>query len=145
MPLLTDRLACSLFMRIGNNAQLGAALRLWIHAWGERSAGSLPNDRRWLADVAKLSDRWSSEAEVVLHGFILCSDGRLYHPTICEIAKRRFAQLQGRQRGAALSRRRHEAKRIENRRKNARRIASLSTAAIGERLMTRRTTPGEDD
>jgi len=131
MPLLTDRLAHSMFVRIASNAELGAALRLWVQAWGERPSGSVPNDPRWLADVTKLGDRWSSHAEVVLRGFVACSDGRLYHPVICEIAKNRFEQLKGRRRGAALSRRRQEAKRIENRRKNAsRRLAvSLATAA----------------
>jgi hypothetical protein len=112
MPLDTDRLARSIFMRVASNEQLGAALRLWIQAWGERPAGSVPDDRRWLADVTKLGDRWSSESEVVLHGFVACNDGRLYHPVICEIAKKRFDQLKGRQRGAALSRQRQEAKRI---------------------------------
>ena len=48
----------------------------------------------------------------MLHGFVACNDGRLYHPVICEIAKKRFEQLQGRQRGAALSRGRQKAKRI---------------------------------
>jgi Protein of unknown function (DUF1376) len=112
MPLYTDRLARSVFMHTATNEQLGAAFRLWIQAWGERPAGSVPNDRRWLADVTKLGDCWSAHAEVVLHGFVACNDGRLYHPVICEIAKKRFEQLQGRQRGAALSRRRQEAKRI---------------------------------
>jgi Protein of unknown function (DUF1376) len=113
LPLDTDRLARSIFMRIANNEQLGAAFRLWLLAWGENPAGSLPNDDRWLSDAAKIDRQfWSCEAAVVLHGFIACNDGRLYHPVICEIAKRRFAQLQGRQRGAALSRRRQEAKRI---------------------------------
>ena len=129
MPLLTDRLTRSMFLRIANNEQVGAALRLWIHAWGERPAGSVPNDRRWLADVTKLGDRWSSHAEVVLHGFVACNDGRLYHPLICELARKRFDQLQGRQRGAALSRRRQAAKRMENRRRaERRRAASLATA-----------------
>jgi hypothetical protein len=129
MPLLTDRLTRSVFMRITSNAELGAALRLWVQAWGERPSGSVPNDPRWLADVSKLGDRWSSHAEVVLRGFVTCSDGRLYHKVICEIARRRFEQLKGRQRGAALSRRRQEAKRIENRRKNARRLAASMSAA----------------
>ena len=48
----------------------------------------------------------------MLHGFQLCNDGRCYHRYLCELAKKRFEQLQGRQRGAALSRRRQEAKRI---------------------------------
>jgi hypothetical protein len=117
MPLDTDRLARSIFMRIANNEQLGAAFRLWLLAWGEKPAGSLPNDDRWLSDAAKIDrQRWSCQADVVLHGFVACHDGRLYHSVICEIAKKRFEQLQGRQRGAALSRQRQQAKR-ENRRK----------------------------
>jgi hypothetical protein len=126
MPLDTNRLARSMFMRIANNEQLGAAFRLWLLAWGEKPAGSLPNDDRWLSDAAKIDrQRWSSEASVVLHGFIACNDGRLYHPVICEIAKKRFDQLQGRQRGAALSRKRQLAKRIARERY----LAAKRTAA----------------
>jgi xanthine dehydrogenase iron-sulfur cluster and FAD-binding subunit A len=73
----------------------------------------------------------ASEAEVVLHGFVACSDGRLYHPVICEIARKRYDQLQGRQRGAALSRRRQAAKRTARER-------SLAAKRIGvSRLETR--------
>src|SRR5260370_37909041 len=87
MPLFTDRFARSLFMRVANNEQLGAAFRLWLLAWGEKPAGSLPNNDRWLSDAAKIDrQRWSSQAEVVLHGFVACDDGRLYHPVICVIA-----------------------------------------------------------
>ena len=126
LPLDTDRLARSPFMRIASNEQLGATFRLWLLAWGEQPAGSLPNDDRWLSDAAKIDrQRWSSEAKVVLHGFVACNDGRLYHPVICEIAKKRFEQLRGRQRGAALSRRRQEAKRIARERY----LAAKRTAA----------------
>src|SRR5262244_2753317 len=80
MPLLTDRLARSMFMRIASNEQLGAAFRLWLLAWSEKPAGSLPSDDRWLSGAAKIDpQRWSSHAEVVLHGFVACNDGRLYH------------------------------------------------------------------
>jgi hypothetical protein len=129
MPLHTERLARSVFLRIGTNEQVGAALRLWVQAWGERPSGSVPNDRRWLADVTKLGDRWSSHAEVVLHCFVACSDGRLYHPVICDIAKKRFEQLRGRQRGAALSRRRQEAKRENRRKKRISEVRKLAAAA----------------
>lgn len=126
MPLLIDRLTRSVFLRIATNAELGAAFRLWILTWGEKPAGSLPNDERWLSDAAKIDRHvWSSHAEVVLYGFVACSDGRLYHPLICDLAKKRFEQLQGRQRGAALSRRRQKAKRIARERHlAAKRIAA---------------------
>jgi hypothetical protein len=54
LPLDIDRFARSMFMRIANNEQLGAAFRLWLLAWGERPAGSLPNNDRWLSDAAKI-------------------------------------------------------------------------------------------
>jgi Protein of unknown function (DUF1376) len=129
MPIDVDRLRRSIFMGTATNEQLGAAFRLWVIAWGETPAGSLPNDPCWLANAAKIDhQRWLTEADQVLHGWIACSDGRLYHPVICEIAKKRFEQLQGRQRGAALSRQRQK----ENRRKkrNSMRLAaSISTTA----------------
>jgi uncharacterized protein YdaU (DUF1376 family) len=131
LPLDTDRLARSIFMRIANNEQLGAAFRLWLLAWGEKPAGSLPNDDRWLSDAAKIDrQRWSSQADVVLHGFVVCNDGRLYHPVICEIAKKRFEQLQGRQRGAALSRQRQKAKRQNRRKKRMSEVRTRPGAGI---------------
>jgi hypothetical protein len=133
LPLDTDRLAHSGFTRIATNAELGAALRLWLLAWGEKPAGSLPNDERWLSDAAKIDrQHWSSEAKVVLHGFVACNDGRLYHPLICELATKRFEQLKGRQRGAALSRRRQQAQRIANQRKRAMRFAASQARAAAE-------------
>jgi hypothetical protein len=129
LPLDIDRFARSMFMRIANNEQLGAAFRLWLLAWGERPAGSLPNNDRWLSDAAKIAHpRWSCESEVVLHGFTLCNDGRLYHPVICEIAKKRFQQLQGRQRGAALSRQRQKAKRENRRNKRMSEVRKMALA-----------------
>src|SRR6516162_8891350 len=53
MLLHIDRIQRSTFMHIATNEQLGAAFRLWIQAWCERPSGSVPNDRRWLADVTK--------------------------------------------------------------------------------------------
>jgi hypothetical protein len=64
----------------------------------------------------------------VLHGFTLCNDGRLYHPVICEIAKKRFQQLQGRQRGAALSRQRQKAKRENRRNKRMSEVRKMALA-----------------
>jgi len=129
MPLYTDRFARSMFMRIATNEQLGAAFRLWLLAWCQKPAGSLPNDDRWLSDAAKIDrQRWSSEAKVVLHGFIACNDGRLYHPVICEMAQKRFEQLKGRQRGAALSRQRQQAKRENRRNKRISEVRKMALA-----------------
>lgn len=64
-----------------------AGMRLWEAAWAEVPAGSLPSDDRRLCLLAGLGRdmrAWSRHKALALSGFILCSDGRLYHPDIAE-------------------------------------------------------------
>jgi len=62
-----------------------ALVNLWIKAWHQVPAGSLPDNddlhRTW-ANVPC----WESVREVALRGFTKCSDGRLYHRVICQKA-----------------------------------------------------------
>jgi hypothetical protein len=54
-------------------------------------AGSLPNNERILAGYggyANDPDGWARVRESALHGFVECSDGRLYHPVVCQEAER---------------------------------------------------------
>lgn len=63
-----------------------AALKLWWEAWQQCPAGSLPDDDFDLARMADFgSDArgWGKAKVTALHGFVLCADGRLYHPLIC--------------------------------------------------------------
>ncbi len=59
-----------------------ACLNLWMRAWHQVPAGSLPNNEKVLEAFAAVPDCKAVRA-VALRGFVLCSDGRLYHPTIC--------------------------------------------------------------
>ena len=69
-----------------------AAVLLWAASWHQVPAGSIPNDDRWIAKQAGYAQRGKIAAEWVdvrggaLHGWVLCSDGRLYHPVVAEKA-----------------------------------------------------------
>jgi hypothetical protein len=66
-----------------------AGHKLWWEAWQQCPAGSLPADD---ATLCRMSDfgadlkSWARVKTIALHGFILCSDGRYYHPLICREA-----------------------------------------------------------
>lgn len=63
--------------------------KLWYRSWHQLPAGSLPDDEDELCYLAELGfDRasWDSARDLTMHGWIRCTDGRLYHPVIAEKA-----------------------------------------------------------
>jgi hypothetical protein len=81
--LNTERLLASELVAGSTHTVIGAALLLWCRAWKQRPAASLPDDERVLAGFAKLPlSRFRKLREKVLHGFVKCADGRLYHPVL---------------------------------------------------------------
>jgi len=70
-----------------------AALLLWCAAWHQVPAASIPEDENWIAKQAgymsrgKIDKAWKGVRDGALHGFIKCSDGRLYHQVVAEKAK----------------------------------------------------------
>ena len=68
-----------------------AAQKLYWWAFAHQCpAGSLPSDDDDLARIADFGTdlrAWRKVKETALHGFILCSDGRLYHRFVVERAK----------------------------------------------------------
>lgn len=87
MPLYGQKLFGSrLYTKALRNPRAGlAAIKLWWSAWQQCPAGSLPDDDD---DLAMLTDfgtdvkGWKAVREIALHGFVKCSDGRLYHPVL---------------------------------------------------------------
>lgn len=64
-----------------------AAVMLWAAAWHQVPAGSLPDDERELAGLARSDPRkWAKVRAMALRGWVLCSDGRLHHAVIAEKA-----------------------------------------------------------
>lgn len=88
MPLFGDRLFKSTtWIEACPEAQV-AALRLWWHAFAhEVPAASLPDNERVLADHAGLALKTFQRLRPqAMRGWIKCSDGRLYHSVVAEIA-----------------------------------------------------------
>jgi uncharacterized protein YdaU (DUF1376 family) len=73
---------------ISSLEEIGAALNLWAHAWKQHPPGSLPDDDAVLASFSGAGRRWQKVRKNALRSFVLCSDGRLYHPTLCEEVKK---------------------------------------------------------
>ena len=89
MPLLGQRLFGSDFNGTASDSEWRAALTLWWAAWTQCPAGSLPDDDAALcrlADLGRDVKTWLKLKDKALHGFVRCSDGRLYHPTLAEQA-----------------------------------------------------------
>lgn len=70
------------------NPELGFyMMNLWMAAWHEVPAGSLENVDDTHCDFALCeTKRWPKVREQVMRGWLLASDGRLYHPTVAEKA-----------------------------------------------------------
>lgn len=89
MPLFGDRLFTSeTWLDAGPEARC-AAIALWWAAWKQKPAGSLADSDRVLAQLAGYGmgiKQWLAVREGALRGFVKCSDGRLYHPVVCELA-----------------------------------------------------------
>lgn len=80
-----DRLLESETWVMGNGDERAAAFTLWAKSWHQVPAGSLPSDPRMLEHLS-MSKRWKACSKHALRGWISCSDGRLYHPVVCERA-----------------------------------------------------------
>lgn len=93
MPLDVARLMNSDLVAVASGEEFRAAVLLWCKSWHQVPAASLPNDDRMLAHLAGFGrdlKAWGEVKEVALRGFVLCSDGRLYHPVIAEKATEAF-------------------------------------------------------
>lgn len=94
MPLFGHRLFSSNLYAESTDAEFRAALRLWWAAWQQCPAGSLPKADAalaMLADYGRDLKGWLKVKARALHGFVECSDGRLYHPFLCDEAVKAYA------------------------------------------------------
>lgn len=87
MPLDVSRLWDSELATTASGDAFRAAVLLWCKAWHQVPAGSLPDDERALMKFAACNaETWSKIRDDAMHGFVLCDDGRYYHPVVCEKA-----------------------------------------------------------
>lgn len=88
MPLDVGRMMDSDQFAMATGEEFKAAMALYAKAWLQVPAASLPSDDRVLAHLAGgyTPRRWRKVKDVAMRGWILCTDGRLYHPVIAEFA-----------------------------------------------------------
>jgi hypothetical protein len=95
MPLQINRLRNSkAWLTCKRTPELGFYMvNLWMRAWQEKPAGSIEYDPDVLADAAGCyPQRWDEVQDTVLRGWVLCSDGRLYHPVVAEVVMEAWAE-----------------------------------------------------
>lgn len=86
MPVDCTRLLTSETWMLGTAEQKVAAMTLWLKSWHQVPAGSLPDNDKMLATLSETGIAWKRCRQHVLRGWVRCSDGRLYHPVVCEKA-----------------------------------------------------------
>ena len=89
MPLYGHRLLGSEFNSLCSDAEWRAGVTLWWVAWNQRPAASLPDSDPALARMAEFGKdvrAWRRVRDHALHGFVKCSDGRLYHRVLAALA-----------------------------------------------------------
>jgi uncharacterized protein YdaU (DUF1376 family) len=97
MPLYIDRLQKSkAWLLCKRRPELAFFLmNLWMRSWQEVPAASLEDDEDVLADAAMVDHKtWSKVRADALRGWVKCSDGRLYHPVVAELAVEAWGQRQ---------------------------------------------------
>ncbi len=89
MPMYVQALLNSGFNAMLDDTAWRAGVTLWLKAWHQVPAASLPagdEDLCALAGFGRALKRWQKVRDKALRGWILCDDGRLYHPLIAEAA-----------------------------------------------------------
>ena len=90
LPLDVVRLRDSGLTAKASGEEFRAAVLLWCASWHQQPAASLPNDDEELANLcgyARAMREWMKVRKGALRGWVECSDGRLYHPTVAEKAR----------------------------------------------------------
>jgi hypothetical protein len=114
MRLDTQRLLDSDMFALSTGDEFKFAVALWCKSWSQTPAASLPNDDRILAHLSGAGARWKKVKAMALRGWILCDDGRLYHPVVAEMAMQAWEERQdfrSRQEAAADRKRREREER----------------------------------
>lgn len=86
MPIDVVRLLDSDLFLIASGDEFKAALALWCKSWSQVPAASLPADERLLAGLSGAAAKWKKVRDVAMRGWVMCSDGRYYHPVVAEKA-----------------------------------------------------------
>ncbi|WP_249404999.1 DUF1376 domain-containing protein [Stenotrophomonas sp. CFBP 13725] len=95
MPLDVARLRDSDLAIMATGDEFRAAVLLWCAAWNQLPAASLPDNDQALAAYAGFGRDvrgWLAVKPGAMRGFVVCSDGRWYHPVVAEKAVEAWAE-----------------------------------------------------
>ena len=93
MKIDITRLLTSETWIMGTAEQKVACFTLWAKSWHQVPAGSIPDHDAMLAHLSEAGAAWKRVRDHALRGWIKCSDGRLYHPIVCEKANEAHASM----------------------------------------------------
>lgn len=88
--LNVERMLASELWALSSGDEFKAAFALWMRAWKQFPAGSLPDDDRVLAAFSGAGNKWAKVRAMALRGFVKCTDGRLYHRVLAAEAMRSY-------------------------------------------------------
>ena len=95
-PFHHKRLRQSAYWKRASDAACRISVDFWSEAYEQVPAGSLPDDDHLLSDWAGFGRRdltgWLAIKDEVMGAWTLCSDGRWYHPTLCEVAAKAWGE-----------------------------------------------------
>lgn len=78
-----QRIKSSKTWRLCPSDQKNNLLRVWLDCWNEVPAGSWENDSELIAAAIDVPPRiFEAHRDILMRGWVLHSDGRLYHPVI---------------------------------------------------------------
>lgn len=133
LPLDVVRLRDSGLTAKATGDEFRAAVLLWCASWHQQPAASLPNDDDELANLCgygRAMREWTKIRKGALRGWIECSDGRLYHPTVAVKANDAWQSKQAqRARTEAARRAREEARQRQSQALSQRKESTVTDTA----------------
>lgn len=112
-PLYFQRLRKSKWWRRASDMARARNVMLWGEAYQGAPAGSLPDDDDDLAEAAGFGmdvEAFLAAKAEILAPWVLCSDGRWYHPTTCEVVLEAWGEIGERRKKAAAKKAAQRAK-----------------------------------
>jgi hypothetical protein len=112
-PLHFDRLRKSKWWRRASDLARARNVMLWGEAYKQVPGGSMPDDDDELAEAAGFGmdvDAFIAVKAEIMTPWVLCSDGRWYHPTVCEVVLDAWDRASDRRKAAAERQRRRRQK-----------------------------------
>lgn len=112
-PFYFDRVRKSKWWRRATDVARARNVMMWGEAFKAAPAGSLPDDDDELAEAAGYGmdiDAFLAVKGDIMAPWVLCSDGRWYHPTVCEVVLDAWERSSERKKAAAERQRRRRDK-----------------------------------